>query len=179
MSRRRRHCCAPVKPVQARKLDQPAILFRYTQESASWREWTYRTVSLRKALEMLAAGEADLVERKTENGLVTMFKESKPSRAAGPSPCTLTLKTLQAVAQRALHCPLSGGERAQIVKYMLWPFIGDTLAVAVRPKVTERERRAAASLFEECRNARKTDRHTGFSETRAMYFEPEPEQDAA
>ena len=170
MNRRRRHSRRQVRPEQPRKLDQPVALAAYAQASPDWHEWMVRSVSLRTALEMVDAGEAEAVTRKTDNGLVTIYRETKPTRASKSSPATLTFATMLAVAKRRDE-RLRPDEMAHVAKFLVWPFIGDTRAVAVRPRVTERELRQAQAVSDRACGVMAVRKTSSRGEVRAEYYE--------
>lgn len=64
-----------------------------------------------------------------------------------PSPSTLTVSTMAAVAIAEPGVRLSRAERAHVAKFRVWALIGDSKAVAVRPRMTEREFSVAARLL--------------------------------
>ena len=151
MNRKRRHTRIQVKPAQLRKLDRPVILFGYMQDSPDWRSWLasqrFRRVTLRKALQMVEAGEAEVLTRQTDHGVEEFYKETHAVRAGSPTPATLTLSTMEAVRRRACGLRMGHNHREQVFKFDVWPEIGDHRAVAVRPRTTEAERQHIAKLI--------------------------------
>jgi hypothetical protein len=126
-------------------------LFAYAQATERWTEWSFRTVSEHQALSKLAEGEAVKIVRWNKGvAQVVGYRSTRPERLERSSPCTLTFGTMKAVANSvgaAKNVQLSRGERMQIEKFKVWPLIGDTKAVAVRPRISERERRVAETLL--------------------------------
>lgn len=177
--RQRRHA----KPVQMKKMDQHVVMAAYAQDIPDWRQWRGRHVSLRKALEMVAASEAEPIRRKTPNGIITFYKETKPSRAGSPTPCTLTLSTMLAVGRDkdGSKAKLTPREYNEVVKFRIWPTIGDQKAVAVRPRMTVSERNFAEKLFD-CAKGKVVAQKKSTSvrgEVQALYFAAPPELAAA
>jgi hypothetical protein len=170
--RRQRH---HAKPVAMKKLDQHVVMAAYAQESTDWRMWRARHVSLRKALEMVAASEAQAITRKSANGIITFYRETKPSRAGSPTPCTLTLSTMLAVGRSkdGSKAKLEPREYNEVVKFRVWPLIGDTRAVAVRPRITPREKAFAEKLFEKAKTKAVTPKKdcSTRGEVQALYFD--------
>ena len=171
MSRRAklRSRCLPAP----RKLDAPVAMFAYIQDSLNWREWRGRTLSLRKAQEMIAAGEAQPVTRKTENGLVTFYRETKPSRAEAPSPCALTAATMEAVSRRGDRGRLSRAEAAHIAKYMMWPMEHDRRNPATVVSGSLRDLQRAEAMLANARRVPKVGKQQGSGGVRAEFY-PEP-----
>ena len=126
-------------------------LFGYLQDSGHWDGWNYRSVSLRKARELEAEGKANPVVRKTDAGVqIVGYKMLVPMRLERPSPTTLTMATSRAVSGE-YHGGRSGDrptarEFDHLVKFTCWPLVGDSKAVAVRPRQTEQERQLALDL---------------------------------
>jgi hypothetical protein len=130
--------------------------FAYTQLTDKWREWNFRTVSQRVAEALVAAGEAIPITRMVDGDVrVVGYRALKPTSWEQPSPTTLTYGTMCAVGNQdadgkediAARYRLTRRERAEIFKYKVWALIGDTKAVAVRPRITEAERREAEKLL--------------------------------
>ena len=127
-------------------------LFGYLQDSGHWDGWNYRSVSLRKARELEAEGKASPVVRKTAEGVqIVGYKMNQPMRLEHPSPTTLTMATSRAVSGE-YHGGREGDrptarEFDHLVKFTCWPAIGDTKAVAVRPRQSERDARLSADLL--------------------------------
>lgn len=127
---------------------QMVALFAYAQIVDNWREWSFRTVTRRRAERMVEDGKAQAITR-MDGGFVRVvgYRETEPARIERRSPSTLTFGTMQAVAADALHLRLSQGQRNEVLKFRVWPLIGDTRAVAVRPRMTDAERRLAEKLL--------------------------------
>jgi hypothetical protein len=77
-----------------------------------------------------------------------------------PTPATLTFSTMKAIASAVKpanrsepRVRLSRYERDQVRKFKVWPLIGDTKAVAVRPRMSEREAAEATKLLYGVRKA--------------------------
>lgn len=122
--------------------------FAYIQGTLDWKEWSHRTISTRQAEILVATGNAEIVTRMVA-GTVTIvgYRATSPTSWERPSPSTLTFATMNAVGKEAMHCQLTRREEREVLKFRVWPLIGDTKAVAVRPRMTETERRFAESLF--------------------------------
>lgn len=130
--------------------------FAYAQTTDKWREWTFRTKSQRQAEALVAAGEAEIVTRMVDGVVrVVGYRALTPTSWERPSPATLTFGTMCAVGNQdaegkddiAERHRLTRRERAEIVKFKVWPLIGDTKAVAVRPRISAAERREAEKLL--------------------------------
>jgi hypothetical protein len=124
-------------------------LFAYLQECEDWKQWVRRTISQRAADELVRDGEAQAVTRQVD-GVVTCvgYRAVTPTGWSKSSPSTLTFGTLVAVGKEAAgRGHLSRAEKMHIIKFRVWPLIGDTKAVAVRPRISETERRHAEQLL--------------------------------
>jgi hypothetical protein len=127
--------------------------YAYLQDQSDWKLWTFRTISERSALILVANGEAEPVTREvvrtTADGQITKsvevvgYRALKPTSWERPSPATLTFGTMQSVAG------LRAGRRAadEVIKFRVWPLIGDTRAVAVRPRMSEADLQEAGKLM--------------------------------
>ena len=127
--------------------------FAYAQLSQRWEQWTFRTISERQALQLVAAGEATPITRK-KDGIVQVvgYQALTPTSWERPSPATLTLATTNAVAnavasEQSAPPKLTRRERDEIFKFKVWPLIGDTRAVAVRPRISDADRAEAEKLL--------------------------------
>jgi hypothetical protein len=129
--------------------------FAYIQCAPKWTDWNFRTISLAKALQLVALGEAEAITRQ-KGGFVQVvgYRALKPTNWEKPSPTTLTYATMVAVGNadalnlgRDDRYRLSRRECDEIVKFRVWPLIGDTRAVAVRPRITDAERLIAEKLL--------------------------------
>ena len=69
------------------------------------------------------------------------------NRFLKPSPTTLTKSTMDAVAIDQRGVRLSRSQRDNVEKFRVWAFIGDTKAVAVRPRTSLAEQRVAQHLL--------------------------------
>lgn len=122
--------------------------FAYAQTTERWREWTFRTKSQRAAEQLVAAGEAEAVVRMIDGVVqVVGYRALTPTSWERPSPTTLTYGTMVAVGNDEAGAKLSGWERREILKFRVWPLIGDTRAIAVRPRLSAEERRIAEGLL--------------------------------
>lgn len=72
--------------------------------------------------------------------------ESNSNRNVKPSPTSLTKRAIESYATRGRGVAQTPAERADVRRVIMFPFIGDTKATAVRPRVTEREVAAARRL---------------------------------
>jgi hypothetical protein len=129
--------------------------FAYSQRTEKWLEWNFRTVSQRQAELLAAAGEAVPIPREVD-GIVQIvgYRALKPTSWERPSPATLTFGTMCAVGNQDAdgkevepRYRLSRRERQEIVKFKVWALIGDTKAVAVRPRISEADRKLALKLL--------------------------------
>lgn len=120
-------------------------LFWYRHMDRTWRERQFHTVSLREALRKVADGHAEAVVREDEGVMqVVGYQMLEPLRAGRPSPATLTLATMQAVAGLVEN-------RSAVTKYEVWALIGDIRAACVRPKVDDKYMKRALELLPELR----------------------------
>jgi hypothetical protein len=122
--------------------------FAYAQLSEKWREWSFRTISQRQAETLVAAGEAVPVTREVDGVVQTVgYRALQPTSWERPSPATLTHGTMTAVLHESYHERLTRRQRNEILKYRVWALIGDDKAVAVRPRISDAERRFAEKLL--------------------------------
>jgi hypothetical protein len=122
--------------------------FAYAQVSLKWREWSFRIVSQRQAETLVACGEAMPITRLVDGEVrVVGYRALKPTSWERPSVASLTFSTLEAVGREALGGHMARWARDEVFKYRVWPLIGDDKAVAVRPRMTEAERRFAEKLL--------------------------------
>ena len=142
--RQRRHATQS-SAQQPAKLNQPVMMAAYAQSSDFWRNWVGRHLTVRTALRMVAAKEAEAITRMTPNGLVTIYRETQPSRAHQPSPSSLTVATSHALARRGER--LTAAEQAHVNKFLLWPTIGDNKAPLVQPRMSEQHQREAERIL--------------------------------
>lgn len=84
--------------------------------------------------------------RKRRSNERAFEREIEPSLSR-PTPATLTFATMNAVAVAQPKVRLSRYQRDQVRKFKVWGLVGDTRAVAVRPRLSERERREAERLL--------------------------------
>lgn len=155
----RKHCRSRVRSrgkVVLNSYTRLVAYFAYLQQSDKWKEWTFRTVSQRQAELLVSAGEATQVTRQVD-GVVRIvgYRALKPTSWERPSPATLTFGTMCAVGNQdadgkediAARYRLTRHEQREIVKFKVWALIGDTKAVAVRPRITDAERALAMKLL--------------------------------
>lgn len=154
----RKNCLTRVRSRGKRILNIATMqvpLFAYAQSTEKWADWIFRTVNYRKAEQMVALGEAERITRKL-NGTVQVvgYRCSRPTSWERPSPTTLTYGTMIAVGNAdsngrevAERHKLTRGEQRQIDKFHAWPLVGDTKAVAVRPKISGAEWLAAMKML--------------------------------
>jgi hypothetical protein len=120
--------------------------YAYLQASSKWSEWTYRTISLRQAENLVAAGEVERVTRMVDGAVQTVgFRALKPTSWEHPSPATLTFATMIAVGNADGR--LTRREEMEVIKFRLWPLIGDNRAIRVGPAMTPAERLSAEKLL--------------------------------
>ena len=170
MTRKRRsnRCADPSRP------NQYVTVFAHSRVEHDRRTWWYRSLPLRDALKMETRGEIRRIDVGGSIAYQEMFAASncsESSRLLYRSPATLTLATMNAVAIAENNVQLSPGEHAQVVKFKVWGLIGDTKAVAVRPRMSESERAEAEKLLaprqrntQRCEDERRHD-------VRALHFD--------
>jgi hypothetical protein len=129
------------------------------RREVKWQGWTnVRSISLRSALQRVADGQAIAITRSVPDYLsgvagamqveVVGYRALQPVRSEGPPPpTTLTEETMQAVSNAVGGAALQDYERRELEKFQVWAFIGDTKAVAVRPRTSEADRRVAMGLL--------------------------------
>jgi hypothetical protein len=125
-------------------------MFDYLQEKAGgWRDWSFQTVSQAKAEGAVTRGEAERIVRRDDDGVVKVvgYKRTKASQIVRRSSSSLTFSTLNAVANYVGGSTLSRHERHEVERFITWPLIGDTRAVAVRPPISDAQRKQAMGLF--------------------------------
>lgn len=153
----RKHCRTLVRSRGKRVLNaynRMVAHFSYAQLTENWREWKYRTISQRQAEQLVSAGEAERITREKDGAVqVVGYKALTPTSWERPSPATLTFSTMCAVAKRSMDVKhpkdfrLTRRERDELVKFDVWALIGDKRAVAVRPRISDAERKRAESLL--------------------------------
>lgn len=147
----RKHCRTRVRSrgkVVLNATSRMVAYFAYAQGSLKWSEWAFRTISQRQAQILEAAGEAERITRLVDGTVqVVGYRALKPTSWERPSPCTLTLATMVAVGREAQGCTLTRRQRDEVVKFRVWPLIGDSRAIAVRPPMTVEERRTAETML--------------------------------
>ena len=123
-------------------------LFSYSQYSGKWIFWSYRWITRNEAARLVESGEANPISRMLDGKVqVVGVQATKLAADERPSPATLTEWTMHVVQRQAMRCRLSASERDELLKFRVWPLIGDTKAVAVRPRITAEERKYAESLL--------------------------------
>jgi hypothetical protein len=134
-------------------------LFSYIQPAGStWKDWTFRTVSLKQAQTYVLTGEAIAVTRMVDGAVeIVGYSALQPVRQSKPSPSCLTFGTMDAVAKAAVipsmvngtrpDMGLSYGAERQVEKFKVWALVGDNKAVAVRPRISAEERAHAENLL--------------------------------
>ena len=133
----RTHCTTRVRTRGHFRLNKDTRMVSLLCIAGNW-----RTISERQADNMVEGGEAE--KRFGEHG--DPYWEQIAADASRPSPTTLTEGTMHAVAN-AKDGRLSGAERRQVEKFKVWALIGDTKAIAVRPRISVEERRQAEKLL--------------------------------
>jgi hypothetical protein len=129
--------------------------YAYSQRTEKWLEWVFRSISQRQAELLAGAGEAVPIFRMVEGAVQLVgYRALKPTSWERPSPTTLTFGTMCAVGNQDAdgkevepRYRLSRRERQEIAKYRVWAVIGDTKAVAVRPRISEAEYKLAMKLL--------------------------------
>lgn len=143
----RKHCRNRVRSRKNRILTietRQVALYDYAQIATRWTDWSFRTVSLARAMRMVGEGKAEALTRRVDGELRTIYRRTRPERVIRRSASTLTKFSLEAVS----------GERegaralAEITKVVVWPLIGDTKARCVRPRLSEEERRYAQQVLD-------------------------------
>ncbi len=151
--RQRRRPSAPAQRV-LNPYTRMVAHFAYIQPSERWTEWSFRLISARQAQTMVDCGEAVWVSREvaTPQGEPQVqpvgIRALQPTNWEHPSPCTLTVATTHAVALAADgRQRLTRRQRAEVLRFKVWPLIGDSKAVAVRPRISAEDRRVAENLL--------------------------------
>jgi hypothetical protein len=155
------------------------MVFAYSRVHHDRRTWWYRSLTLREALKMETRGEVRQIEVEIQDDVVIAYQETTPPAASSEqqrmlyrSPTTLTLATMNAIAIAEKNVKLSRGEYAQVIKFKVWGLIGDTKAVAVRPRMSESERAEAEKLLAPRRRPAKYE-DQGRHDVRALHFQPD------
>ncbi|MFP5231521.1 MAG: hypothetical protein ACLGQX_02705 [Acidobacteriota bacterium] len=151
--RQRRRPSAPAQRV-LNPYSRMVAHFAYVQPSERWTEWSFRLISARQAQAMVDCGEAVWVSREvtTPQGEPQVqpvgIRALQPTNWEHPTPCTLTVATTHAVALAADgRQRLTRRQRAEVLRFKVWPLIGDSKAVAVRPRISAEDRRVAENLL--------------------------------
>jgi hypothetical protein len=124
-------------------------MFAYIQaDEADWENWNFRNVSQHQAQQLVRFGDAYMVTRQVDGRIeVVGYRATNPTMGLRKSPTSLTFSTMRAVINFRPGVQLERHERQQVEKFIAWPMIGDTKAVAVRPAMTEAEQRVAEKMF--------------------------------
>ncbi len=163
---RRRQRRRPSAPAQraVNPYSRMVAHFAYIQPSERWTEWSFRLISARQAQAMVDGGEAVWVSREvaTPQGELQVqpvgIRALQPTNWEHPTPCTLTVATTHAVALAADgRQRLTRRQRAEVLRFKVWPLIGDTKAVAVRPRISAEDRRVAENLLHAAGRRRQTE----------------------
>lgn len=125
--------------------------YSFQCEKLSESDLPMRQVSWAEGLKMVKDGKADWeYGRAGIKGI--RFREKQ--RAQNPTPCTLDMRVIKSVSGEGLAGPhsvddrsLQGQEESLRTKFMVWPLIGDTKAVCVRPRISAEDRRRAEKLL--------------------------------
>jgi hypothetical protein len=141
MSRCRHKLCRSRRTLILSDSTKKVSLFAYEQLSERWREWKYRTVSMERVNRLLAKGEVEPVTRETGRGVeVVGYRCLFPTKQRRPTPTTLTMATMHAVANAVgnqAELQLTWSEEKQVAKFLLWPFEFDRKNPStVGPRVT-------------------------------------------
>lgn len=110
-----------------------------------------RRVTWAEAIAKVKKGEA--VWQYGKGGHIKGIRFTERQRLSKRSPSALTKSVMQSVSGEGIgrvheiDIDHESAEAAMRNKYIVWPFIGDTKAVAVRPRTSEEDLRRANSLF--------------------------------
>jgi len=149
----RKHCTTRVRSRGhvVRKVETQMVkFFRYMQDpKATWQEWTFLTITLKKAEQMESDGDVAKVTRLVDGEVqVVGYRSLKPNILERPTPCTLTFATMKAVGKRAAGQELRRHERREVEKFIAWPLIWDGKnASTVGPKISEADQRFAEGMI--------------------------------
>lgn len=153
-SRKRRSNRLTAKQLDAKREDRQAalhqltILIAFGQEHLEWWQAMYRSISLRVALRMVADGDAEKFEAETENGKIVLFRELKPFAGVQYAlPTMPNAASAEALCAYAPGARLAGRDLRRVEHIIAFPFIGDTRAPRVAPRVSVRDLAAARQLF--------------------------------
>jgi hypothetical protein len=125
-------------------------LFRCIQSSENWKDWAFWSVAKVEVDRLVALGEAMAVTRLVDGEVELVgFRATVPVRWEQVSPATLTFATMKAVSER--DGELTRRQRDEVSKFDVWALIGDTKAVAVRPRMSDADLRRAVALMPEFR----------------------------
>lgn len=123
--------------------------YSYQCEKLSESDLPMRQVTWAAGLKMVKEGKATWEYGKAG---IKGIRFTEKQREQNPTPCTLTMSVMKAVAGEGLAGPHSielesGSEDKLRDKFRVWALIGDTKAVCVRPKVDEAYLRTAHKLL--------------------------------
>lgn len=123
------------------QLHQLTIMIGFGQNHLDWCDSLYRSVSLQVALRMVRDGEAEQFEAATDNGTIVLFRELKPFTNV-----QYQLPTMPSAASAEAIAGVSDNRKLR-EHLIAFPFIGDTKAPLVMPRVSDRDRDAAHRLL--------------------------------
>ena len=136
------------KDVRDTRRNQFVVMLGYGQEHLPVEASLFRSVSLAIAERMVRDGEAERFTEKTDNGDVVIFRELVPVKGVQYQlPTLLNAASAEALAAYTPGARLCGRERARAEHAIVYPFISDTKAPLVMPRVSERDRSAAEQLL--------------------------------
>lgn len=144
------------------------MVFAYWRIAHDRRTWWYRSLPLREVQKLIDRREVIQVEVETDDGPSIAYQErwtpgmssdADNGRKIYRSPATLTLATMNAIAVSEPGVRLTRAEQAQVEKFTVWPLIGDTKAAAVRPRISDEQRRQAETLLGLDRKKPQRDEH--------------------
>ena len=124
------------------------MLIGYGQEHLPVEASLYRSVSLRLAEQMVRAGEAERNTVPTLNGDVVVYRELVPFKNVQYQlPTIPNAASAEALAAYKPGARLCGRERSRAEHAIVYPFIGDTKAPKVMPRVSDSDRELAGKLL--------------------------------
>ena len=138
------------RDLHERELNQPVVLIGFGQDHLVWFDSAFRSVSLKIALRMVRDEEAERFSAETPNGTIVLFRETKPVKDVKYSlPTLLNAASAEALASYSIGAKMCGRDRRRAEHAIVYPFIGDTKSPLVMPRVSDRDRNAAAQLLGE------------------------------
>lgn len=154
MNRKRRSNRLTAEQLEARKdaldskLHQLTILIGFGQEHLEWFESMYRSVSLKVALKMVADGEAEKFEADSDNGRITLFRETKPFKGVQYQlPTMPNAESADAMAAYTPGARMCRRQRERVEHILAFPLICDTKAPLVSPRISQQDREAGEKLL--------------------------------